>query len=85
MWVAALGVLAAKAGIDLPLHETTVVVLAVAISGYYLVGRLLEKVPGLAWVGRVLLSAGVAGEPSYGGGRGVGEGRQVRPPGFPGV
>ncbi|MEV7011770.1 hypothetical protein [Streptosporangium sp. NPDC051022] len=66
VWVASLVALAAKAGIDLPLNQTTIVVLAAAISGYYLIGRLLEKVPPLAWLGKLLLSAGLAGEPTYG-------------------
>ncbi|MEU8378874.1 hypothetical protein [Streptosporangium sp. NPDC048865] len=65
VWVAALVALAAEAGIDLPLESTTIVATAALISVYYLIGRTLEKVPGLEWFGKVLLSAGVAGAPSY--------------------
>ncbi|MER6830912.1 hypothetical protein ABT352_33300 [Streptosporangium sp. NPDC000563] len=65
VWVAALVGLAAEAQIDLPLESTTIVATAALISVYYLIGRTLEKVPGLEWLGKVLLSAGVAGAPSY--------------------
>uniref|UniRef100_UPI003F499ED8 hypothetical protein n=1 Tax=Streptosporangium sp. CA-235898 TaxID=3240073 RepID=UPI003F499ED8 len=65
VWVAALVGLAAEAGIDLPLESSTIVATAGLISVYYLIGRTLEKVPGLEWFGKVMLSAGVAGAPTY--------------------
>ncbi|MEU4513180.1 hypothetical protein AB0G05_27100 [Nonomuraea wenchangensis] len=67
VWVAAVAAMLGAKGLDLDVDATTTVVTGLAISGYYTVARLLEKVPSLAWLGRFLLSVGFVAGPQYGG------------------
>ncbi|MEU6713033.1 hypothetical protein ABZ897_16245 [Nonomuraea sp. NPDC046802] len=66
VWVAALAAILGAKGLDLDVDATTTVVTGLAISGYYTVARLLEKVPSLAWLGKFLLSVGFVSGPVYG-------------------
>ncbi|WP_433513890.1 hypothetical protein ACQP2T_61800 [Nonomuraea sp. CA-143628] len=66
VWVAAVAAMLGAKGLDLDVDATTTVVTGMAISGYYTVARLLEKVPSLAWLGRFLLSVGFVAGPAYG-------------------
>ncbi|TMR93282.1 hypothetical protein [Nonomuraea basaltis] len=66
VWVAALAAILGGKGLDLDVDATTTVVTGLAISGYYTLARLLEKVPSLAWLGKFLLSVGFVAGPAYG-------------------
>ncbi|MEU4231173.1 hypothetical protein AB0F17_43350 [Nonomuraea sp. NPDC026600] len=66
VWVAAVAAMLGAKGLDLDVDATTTVVTGLAISGYYTLARLLEKVPSLAWLGKFLLSVGFVAGPAYG-------------------
>ncbi|MFI6900262.1 hypothetical protein ACIBKY_03320 [Nonomuraea sp. NPDC050394] len=66
IWVAAAAAILGSKGLDLDVDAATTVVTGLAISGYYTLARLLEKVPSLAWLGKFLLSVGFVAGPAYG-------------------
>ncbi|MET8006193.1 hypothetical protein [Nonomuraea glycinis] len=72
VWVAALAAILGAKGLELDVDAMTTVVTGLAISGYYTVARLLERVPTLAWLGKFLLSVGFASAPAYSGSAGSG-------------
>ncbi|MEV0996780.1 hypothetical protein [Nonomuraea sp. NPDC050202] len=65
VWVASVAAILGAKGLDLDVDATTTVVTGLAISGYYTLARLLEKVPSLAWLGKFLLSVGFVAGPAY--------------------
>lgn len=74
VWVAAVAAMLGAKGLDLDVDATTTVVTGLAISGYYTIARLLEKVPSLSFLGKFLLSVGFVSAPAYDGAAGSGSG-----------
>lgn len=66
IWVASLAAILGAKGFDLNVEAATIVFTGLAISGYYTLARLLERVPSLAWLGKFLLSVGFVAAPAYG-------------------